>query len=136
MATTGPFLGTSMGIYFAGTLIAHSSDFSVTWNVAEVDITSKDSSGHKNVLGGMRDWSGSGSGITALDSSANWSAIFANYGSRATVNLKFSTNTSGDKYYHGTALMTTGTLTAPMEDKVTFDFSFVGSTVLTESTKT
>ena len=136
MATTGPFNGTSMNIYIAGTAQAYSNDFSVSFNVAEIDITAKDSSGHKNVIGGIRDWSASGSGIVALDSSANWPQIFSAYGSRTKVAVKFSTNTSGDKYYHGNALITGGTLTAPMEDKVTFDFTMVGSGLLTESTKT
>ena len=136
MATTGPFNGTSMLCYCAGTALAYSNSFDLNINVAEIDVTSKDSSGWKDVLSGLRDWSVSADGIVALDSSTNASYLFSLASNRTQINLKLSTDTSGDVYYHGSAYITNLTITAPMEDKVTFSCTFVGDGTLTESTKT
>jgi len=136
MATTGPYNATLALIYIDGTAVAYSTDFSFSFNRAEIDVTSKDSSGWADTEYGLGDWSGSCNFIHAIDSAANLSAIFGNMNSKTKVNVKMSTDTSGDKYYHGTAVLTSLNASFPMEDKATGDFNFKGDGALTESTKT
>ena len=136
MATTGAFNGTSMLLYLAGTALAYTESFSLNINAAEIDATTKGSAGWKTALSGLRDWSVSASGVVALDSTTNEEYLFDLLGARTLVNIKMSTNTSQDNYFHGSGYITNLTIEAPMEDKVTFSCSFVGTGVLTESTKT
>ena len=75
-------------------------------------------------------------GIVALDSSTNAEYLDGLRSGKTRVMLKFSTNTSGDGYWHGYAYLTSLSISAPMEDKVTFSASFAGDSTLTLSTKT
>ncbi|MGV7234753.1 MAG: phage tail tube protein [Nitrosomonadaceae bacterium] len=136
MPTTGPFNSTALGIYIDGTLLAYSTSGDYNVNRAEIDVTSKDSGGWKDVLYGLGDWSISAEGIVALDSSTNAGYLFGLQTAKTTVNVKFSTDTSGDDYYHGSAIITNLTMSAPMEDKATFSCTLVGDGVPTESEKT
>ena len=136
MATTGPFNGTSMLLYVDSVSLGYSNSFDLNVNVAEIDVTSKDSGGDKDILPGLRDWSVSADGIVALDSTTNAEYLHGLVTGRTQVNLKMSTETSGDGYWHGSAYVTNLTITAPMEDKVTFSCTFVGDGALTLSEKT
>lgn len=136
MATTGPINGTAMKLYCAGVALAYSNSFDLNVNMGEIDVTTKDSAGWKDVLPGLRDWSVSADGVVALDSSTNAEYISGLVTNRTQVNLKMSTMVSGDGYWHGQAYVTNLTITAPMEDKVTFSCSFVGDGALTLTQKT
>lgn len=136
MATTGAFNGTMLQVYCAGTAIGLSTSCTLNRNVATIDATSKDSSGDTDIMPGLRDWSIDAEGIVALDSVTNAEYLDGLVTGRTRVMLKFSTNTSGDGYWHGYAYITSLSITAPMEDKVTFSASFAGDGALTLSQKT
>ena len=136
MATTGPFNGTSMLLYLAGTSLAYSNSFDLNVNAAEIDVTSKDSDGWKDTLSGLRDWSVSADGIVALDSATNAEYLQTLVTNRTRINIKMSTDVSADGYWHGYGYITNLTITAPMEDKVTFSCSFVGDGAILQVTKT
>ena len=133
MATTGPFNGTNLLVYAAGTAIAYSTSCTLTRNMSSIDVTSKDSGGDRGILNGLRDWSIDAEGIVALDSSTNAEYLDGLVTGGTRVNLKFSTNTSGDGYWHGYAYVTNLVITAPMEDRVTFTCTFEGDDALTLS---
>ena len=136
MATTGPINGTNLLLYCAGTALAYSTSCSLNGNLAMIDVTSKDSAGWTDNLPGLRDWSIDAEGIVALDSTTNAEYLSGLFTGRTRVMLKFSTNTSGDGYWHGYAYITSFSMSAPTEDKVTFSASFAGDGVLTLSQKT
>jgi TP901-1 family phage major tail protein len=136
MATTGPFNGTTMQVYVAGTALGLSTSFDLSINAAEIDVTSKDSGGWKDVLSGLRDWSVSADGIISLSSDTNAEYLSGLITNRTQVNLRMSTETSGDGYWHGSAYVTSLSISAPMEDKVTFSATFVGDGQLTLTQKT
>ena len=136
MATTGQINGTSLLVYAAGTAIAYSTSCTVNVNNAMIDVTSKDSEGWTDNLPGLRDWSIDVEGLVALDSSTNAEYISGLVADRTRVMLKFSTNVSGDGYWHGYAYVTSFSMSAPMEDKITFSASFAGDGALTLSQKT
>ena len=136
MATLGAFNGTMMNIYLDGVALGCSNSFDLNENMAEIDTTCNDSAGWKDVLPGLRDWSVSADGIVTLGGATSAEYLHGLVTNRTQVNLKMSTDVSGDAYWHGSAYITNLTITAPMEDKVTFSCSFVGDGVLTASTKT
>lgn len=136
MATTGPFNGTSLLVYAAGTAIGYSTSCTLNANIAMIDVTTKGSGGDTDNIPGIRDWSVDVEGVVALDSSVNAEYLDGLRTGKTKVMLKFSTNASGDGYWHGYAYINSLSITAPMEDKVTFSASFTGTADLTLSQKT
>lgn len=122
MATTGPFNGRTLGVYVGGVLQAYSTSSSMTINGTVIDITSKDSSLWSNILMGTRSATITINGLVALDSTANADKLgdylLASGGTSVTV--KFSTNTSGDKYWYFTAHVTSLTIDSPNDAPVTY----------------
>ena len=57
------FNGTELGVYIGGTLIAAATDCSLSLNMETIDITTKDSSGYRELLGGLKSGSISCSGL-------------------------------------------------------------------------
>ena len=88
MATTGPYNATIALIYINGTAIAYSTDFSFSFNRAEIDVTSKDSGGWADTEYGLGDWSGSCNYLHAINSASNLSAIFSSMNSKTKVTLR------------------------------------------------
>lgn len=136
MATTGQINGTALLVYSAGTAIAYSKSCTLNRNVATIDVTSKDSSGNTDILPGLRDWSIDVDGLVALDSAVNAEYLDGLITGRTQVKVRFSTNVSGDGHWNGSAYVTSLSITAPMEDAITFSATFSGDGALTLSQKT
>ena len=134
MATTGVINGTLLGVYIGGTLIAKST--SCTLNIVHNtrNTSSKDSSGWEEALGAMRSWTVSGDFLDAEDAAYRFDDLFSLINNRSVVTLKFSSEVSGDKYYTGSALLTSLDREAPMEDNVSGAYSFKGTGALSEAT--
>lgn len=127
MATTGPFNGTSLTVYVAGTAIALSKSCTLNRNNSMIDTTTKDSAGDKDGIPGLRDWSVSVDGLVGLDETTNIAYLDGLLTGRTLVSLKFSTNTSGDTYWTGNAYITTVSVESPMEAEVSFSAAFEGT---------
>ena len=136
MATTGPYNARLMLFYLDGTAIAYSTNVSISGNMSSIDVTSKDSGGDKDIIAGLRDWTANCDFIHAIDSSSNLSAIYTAWAAGTQINVKVSTNTSADKYYHGSAYITSWNADFPNEDKATGSFTVEGDGALSESTLT
>lgn len=134
MPTTGVINGTLLGVYVGDTLIAKSTSCSLNIVHNTRNSSSKDSGGWEEALGAMRSWTISGDFLDAEDATYRFDDLFALIGSRSVVTLKFSTEVVGDKYYEGSALLTSLDREAPMEDNVSGSYSFKGTGALTEST--
>lgn len=134
--TTGPINGSSILLYCGGTALAYSTSHTLNVNMATIDVTSKDSAGWTDILPGLRDWSVDVEGFVALDSTTNYDYLYGLFSGRTQVMLKLSTNVSSDDYWHGYAYLTSLSMAAPVEDKITFSASFSGDGVLTKSIKT
>lgn len=134
MPTTGVINGTLIGVYSGGTLIAKST--SCTLNIVHNtrNSSSKDSGGWEEALGAMRSWTVSGDFLDAEDAGYRFDDLFALIGSRAPVTLKVSSEVSGDKYYTGSAILTSLDRECPMEENVSGSYSFKGTGALTEAT--
>jgi predicted secreted protein len=134
MATTGVINGTLLGVYIGGTLIAKST--SATLNIVHNtrNSSSKDSSGWEEALGAMRSWTVSGDFLDAEDAAYRFDDLFSLVNNRSVVTLKLSSEVSGDKYYSGSAILTSLDREAPMEDNVSGAYSFKGTGPLSEAT--
>lgn len=134
--TAGQLNGTGIGLYCAGTLLAYATSHTLNVNVATIDVTNKDSAGWTDILPGLRDWSIDVDGFLAYDSTTNAEYLYTLVSGRTRLMVKFGNNVSGDDYWHGYVYITSFTLSAPLEDGVTFSASLAGDGVLTKSTKT
>ena len=136
MATAGKHNGTLIGVYVGGVLVGASTSGSVDLSVSEIAVTSKDSAGRKEVIGGESNWSISGDFLDNIGGTYEFSDFYALFESKALVEVRFSTDVSTDKYYIGLGLLTSVNKAAPQEDVATGSFTFTGSGKLSEKTYT
>jgi len=113
------------------------SELTIDIAAATIEYTSKDSGGWAENDYGLRSWSGSASLIVDFQeaSKKQWKDVFAAINSRATLNIicKKGTEASLDVALSGTIKVDSLGLAAPMEDKVTFSFSFTGTGALVQT---
>ena len=121
-------------MYVGGTKIAHltSNDFTVEHSPR--DATTKDSSGYREILEGLRSGSFSADGYFAEDAAYGFTDLFAAWTGRTALTVRLSSAVSGDNYYEATAYLTSLSRTAPVEDTETFSASFDISGSVTEGT--
>lgn len=129
--------GTSLNIYIGGTLVGGSTSASLNMNIAEIDVSSKDSFGRKEILPGQTDWSISGDFIDDVGvSNYEFEDFHTLYKNRTVVQVRFSENVTGAKYYIGSAYLTSVNRDAPLEDAVTGAFTLTGTGLLAVKTYT
>lgn len=139
MATTGPFNGRNLGIFFNNTLIAYGKSCGLSLKANAMDVTSKDSLSWANNLPTTKDWSVTCEGLVALNSSWNAVKLMDTLTNDTRVVVKFSTHSAGarvtgDLFWWGNAYVTSCDLNAGMDEPVSFTATFQGTGVLTKST--
>lgn len=139
MATTGKINTTLLAIYTGsgtGTKITHQNDCSLTISHSPRDVTTKDSAGWAESLEGLRSWEMSASGLLSWDAANAPDDFFTtNIATRATVTVLFTTNTSGDIVYSGTAWVTSIEQSSPgQEETATWSISLQGTAAITKAT--
>lgn len=136
MPSTGVNNATIIGVYVDGTLISKATGHTLSIGNDVFEITSKDSNGWKEIKPGLRNWSISADCRFAEDSSYAFDDLFGLVNGRTQFSVKFSSNVSGDKYYHGNAYITNLEMSADMEDAQGFSCTIEGTGALSESTLT
>jgi hypothetical protein len=114
--------------------IAEVIEFEVTQSVTPIDDTAMGDQWKTHIANsGIREWSGS---LTC-----HWDETDTNgqetliVGASVTLNLHPEGNTTGDRFYTGTATITEVTITTPMDGStIRRSFNFVGNGALTVST--
>lgn len=130
MATTGVTNGTLLGIYIGGTKINKGTSASVSINHSVRDATSKDSSAWSESLEGLRDWTMDAEGLHQYDAAYGIVDLEGVMTARTAVTVRFSTESSTDEYFEGTAIMTSLTVDAATEESSTWSASFQGTGAL------
>lgn len=114
--------------------VAEVTEFEFTQSVTPVDDTAMGDAWKSHIAGsGIKEWSGS---LTCHwdESDTNGQEALV-VGASVTLNLHPEGNTSGDKYWTGTASITEVTITTPMDgNTIKRSFNFMGSGALTLST--
>lgn len=129
--------GTDIGVYIDGTLIAHATNGTLNVSMSPRDTTSKDAGGWRTILPGLKEWSMDVDALISYDS-ANKKAddVFTLLSDGTQVELKFSTEVTGNQRYIGNAYATNLPITAPTEDNATFSCTFEGDGQLNQQAVT
>ena len=140
MATIGAFNATKFRLKLgsAGDLVANEKEVSIRIEGDKINTTTKDSDGWDEHIGGLKRWSGSGTGILAYtpgSGKANVEVLINEFlaGDRLSV-AKFTTSTSGDKEIAGTIIIDSVEIKAVMETAMELSFSFTGTGPCTYTT--
>ena len=142
MATTTSLNGTDFIVQVdkgAGYVtIATSTSASISMSLETRDTSAKSSAGWAEALYGQRSWTIDVEGLLTFESSGtgNITELWSVYENRTvcTINFIQATPVSGDQYWCGTALLTSLSADAPMEDSMTYSASYQGSGVLADTT--
>ena len=134
MPTTGIMNGTLLGVYSASTLIAHATEGSISLNLDTRDATTKDSSGTRDLLEGIKSGTISVSALYAEDAAYGVDDLMTAWSGRSTLVIKFSTEVTGDHYWSASAYVTSLEVNAGMEDNVSYSATFELTGAITYST--
>ena len=116
--------GTLIGVYAGSTLIAHATEGSISLNLDTRDATTKDSSGTRDLLEGVKSGTISVSALYADDATYGVDELMAAWSGRSTLTVKFSTEVTGDSYWEASAYVTSLEVSAGMEDNATYSATF------------
>lgn len=132
------FNGTELGVYIGGTLIAAATDCSLSLNMETIDITTKDSAGFRELLGGVKSGSMSVSGLVDYNDASNKdvSDLFTALNDRTSLTLKFgkATPVVGEDFnYSASGFITSLEQSGGTEDTATYSASFELSGAITQT---
>ena len=116
--------GTLMTVTVGGTAIDMQTECSISLSMETRDITSKDSSGFRELLEGLRSGSVTFSALHAEDNTYNIDDLFTLWNTRASATVNFTTANTGDKEFSATAYLTSFEQSAGTEDNVTISGTF------------
>ncbi len=135
--TQGPFNASSFRIEFAGgtagswEVLSREKEVKLSFDSEKIDISSKDSVGWGQFIGGRKNWKGSGSGFVEFDPAtgkANLQRLLDEFltGDRL-VQARFTTRVTGDATITGLIFLENVEISATHETGCEMSFSFVGS---------
>jgi TP901-1 family phage major tail protein len=118
------------------TTVGKATSASLQMNMEVRDVTTKDSAGWRELLGGLKSWSLSGEGMVTynLTSRVGFADLFGHMNSRTRLYFRFGSTTSGEKQYKGHGYLTSLSQDGGVEDNNSFSFSIEGDGTLTEAT--
>lgn len=119
--------GTDFGVYVGGTKIACATSASVSLSMSPRDTTCKDSAGFSESLEGLMEWSIEGEGLFDLAAAYGVTDLKSVLTTRTAVTVRFSSETSSEEYYEGTAFLVDLSADAATEESMTYSFSFTGT---------
>ncbi len=134
--TVGPMNGTVIRVLVATNEIARCTSHSLSLSMNAIDVTSKDSNGWKEVLGGLREGSISFEGLLIESEGAGatgYNDLFDLVTSRAAVALEWTNENAGDSKFTCSAIITSLEQEAPMEDARTFSGEFTITGAVTKA---
>ena len=126
--------GTVWLLRIGGTVLPDQTEGSISINMETRDITTKDSSGYRELLEGVRSGTISVSGLIDDDNAGGAGGVlFADLDSRTAQTILFGFDgTSGDYHYTCSAFCTSLEVSGGTEDNVTYSATFEISGAITE----
>lgn len=116
--------------------VGHCTSCSISWSMSSRDVTTKDSSGRKEILAGKTEWSVDFEGfvtystVTDVDKPNN---IFSLADAKTSFGIRFGRLTTGEYVYTGDGYVSSYSQDAGVEDNNTFSVSFEGTGQLTQA---
>lgn len=124
------FLQTSTATGQAKTTIAEVMDFTVNVEHAEIDVTSHDSSGTREIIAGVDQWNATGELLHVM-AEATHQDLFDVMVGKTLVDFEFlPTGSSSDGTYSGTGFVSSYEINAPIEGALGANFTITGSGAL------
>lgn len=136
MASSGLINGNDFRIYVNGNAVAQATSCDISISQSPRDVTTKDSAGWKDVLYGLKEWSVSGDGLVALDDTFGHLDLGGFLIAGTEVTVRYTTDTTGDDYYTGSAIIDSVEISSPANETPTYSFSLTGNGALTKPTFT
>lgn len=131
------FNGTELGVYISDVLIAAATDCSLSLNVETIDITTKDSQGFRELLGGVRSGSISVSGLIDYVDATNkdMADLWTVWETRTAVTVVFSkaNEATGDLSFSASAILTSLEQSGGTEDTATYSATFELTGAITDT---
>ena len=140
MATTGVGTGNSLLIYTSDDdgvtwdVIAHSTDHTLELSSDTLDTNTKDSDSWREKIASLKSFTLSCEALHAFDAAHGFDELVAIWTAGTVIKVKFSTESSGDTFWSGSAVITSLSLNAPQDDLRTFSCSLEGTGPLTAGT--
>lgn len=127
--------GTVFLLSIGGTALPDQTEGSISINMETRDITTKDSSGYRELLEGVRSGSISVSGLVDDDGAGGaGSDLFGHLDGRSSVSIVFGFDDASDDYnYSCSAFCTSLEVSAATEDNVTYSATFEITGAITET---
>ncbi len=118
------------------TPVAFSTSASLSINRDMRDITTKDSDGFQQSAAGLMSFEISTDALQDFGSDLDFKDFFDNILNREAVTIQFSerTTSGADRYYQGSAYVTSLSMDAGVEDNVTYSVTFAGTGLITSAT--
>ena len=126
-------LTTSTASGGAKTRVAEVRDYTLSVEHAEIDATSHDSSGTREVIAGIDSWTGSAE-LLHVQSNATHKALFDVLTGKTKIDFEFApTGSTADGTYSGSGFVTGFEVGAPNEDALNTSVNLVGTGALTRN---
>ena len=118
--------------------LMHSQNVSISMNVDTIDISNKDSSGFRDLLGGQKSFSLSADGLMDFNSAGTDTEVdelFDQMFGRTAVTFTFTlaATATGDYTYSGSGFVTSLEISGGTEDAPTYSVSIEGTGALTQN---
>jgi len=129
--------GRNFAVWVDGSKVGDCRDCTLTINQADVPATSKDDSNWMRRLTGMRDWSVDVDQLWDEDNTFDMVDLVDLILNASTVQVEFSlgaNGSSGDTYFYGDAILSSQSISAPMEDVTSGSATFVSDGPLSKAT--
>jgi TP901-1 family phage major tail protein len=116
--------------------LMHSTSCSLSMNVDTIDISTKDSAGFRDLLGGQKSFSLSADGLMDFASAGTTTdpdELFTNMMNRTSVTFTFALDVQSGYKYTGSAFITSLEVTGGVEDAPTYSVSLEGTGQITQT---
>ena len=114
--------------------IAYSTSASISFSADLRDVTTKDSLGWSQSLGGLKSFELSTDALVDFDADLDFQEFWNDYKDLTEVTVRFAeraTGGSSERYWQGNAYVTSLSLDAGVEENATYSVSFTGTAVAT-----
>lgn len=128
--------GTKIAFYYSGSKVGAATSHSLSIQSDMADVTTKDSSGWKEIIPTLKSFSIDTDALMTYDETTGFEALMDALTTRTLIAFKLSTEITGEEKFYGNCYITSLEQNAPQEDAVTYSASFEGTGTLTRATVT
>ena len=114
----------------------HATSCSISMNVDTIDVSTKDSAGFRDLIGGQKSFSLSADGLmdfTSTGSTTDPDELFTQMMARTEVSFTFALATPAGYKYTGSGFITSLEITGGVEDAPTYSVSLEGTDAITQT---